>query len=112
MADVALGAEAFGQGQKVGFDLRAEIADDEGDVVKGPGAHGGQVLYEVLHDGLPRHRHEGLRDGERVGAQAAAASGHGNDQIHAVPVCPNPPAPRSVMARSSGCSTEDHSTRA
>ena len=112
MSDVALGAEPLGQVEQFCFDLGAKIPDDEGDVVEGTRAHGGQVFDEVLHNGLSCHGDQWFRDGERVRAEAAASAGHGDDEVHAVPVCPNPPAPRSVMARSSGCSTEDHSTRA
>ena len=112
MADVSLGAQRFGEGEEVGFHLRSEVADDEGDVVEGAGGHGGEVLHQPLNDGLAGHVHQRFGHGQRVGTEAAAAARHGDDEVHSVPVCPKPPAPRSVMARSAGWGTGIQSTRA
>ena len=86
MADVALGAKARRQVEQVGFDLRPEVADDKGNVVKRTWRHGRQILHEVLDDGLAGHMNQGLGHGQRVGTQAAAASSHGDDEVHVVPV--------------------------
>ena len=102
VADVAGCSEGVGQGEQVRLDLRSEVADDEGDVVEGPGRHRREVLHEALDNGLARHMDERLRNGEGVRPEAAAPPGHGDDEVHSVPVCPNPPAPRSVRARSAG----------
>ena len=102
MANVAGRSEGVGQGEQVGLDLRSKVANDEGNVVEGPGRHRREVLHEALDDRLARHMDEGLRDGQGVRPEAAAPPGHGDDEVHSVPVCPNPPAPRSVRARSAG----------
>ena len=86
MADVALGPELFGEGEEVRLYLISKVTDDKGDVVKRPRAHRGQVLHEVLDNGLSRHVHQRFRHGQCMGTQPASPASHGYDEVHVVPV--------------------------
>ena len=111
MADVAFGAQLGCKGQQVSLHSLTKVADDKGNVVKWPRTHRSQVLHQVLHDGLSSNVHQRLRYGEGMGTQPASPAGHGYDEVHEVPVWPNPPAPLSETASSAVFSTAAHSTR-
>ena len=84
VADVAFRPEALRYGQQLGLHLGTEIANDEGNLLHGFGAHGNDVFGQALYDGLSADGHQGFGYGERVGAKSAAAAGHGDDDVHGV----------------------------
>ena len=84
VADVALGAQAFGHREQVPLHLVAKLPSDEHDVLDGLVRGADNVFHEALHDGLACDVHQGLGHGERVGAEAGSTTRHGYDDVHGV----------------------------
>ena len=111
VADVAFGAEALGHRHEFAFHVFPKLPRHEADVVYAVVGRTHDVFDKALHNRLAGHRHKRFGNGQSVGAKAASAACHGHDDVHEVPVWPNPPAPRTDAGNCSTVSMTAHSTR-
>ena len=82
IVNAAFGAEAFGNTNKLLFNIGSEIAYDVGNFFYFSGVRNCQILDETLNHGLSGYRDEGFGHRKCVRAQAGSPSCHRDDDFH------------------------------